>query len=122
MYRHMHRHACLTMQALFVPSQGFMNALAYGWTRGDFLSVMTTRRHNRTLSDSVATSYEGMEEEEEEETEVEDEREDWERGFHPENSLLSSFNRARDSMTGERRQRGNTALTPVSPGELLGDV
>ena len=63
-----------------------------------------------------------MEEEEEEETEVEDEREDWERGFHPENSLLSSFNRARDSMTGERRQRGNTALTPVSPGELLGDV
>ena len=79
------------MQALFVPSQGFMNALAYGWTRGDFLSVMITRRHNRTLSDSVATSYEGMEEEEEEETEVEDEREDWEKGFHPENSLLSSF-------------------------------
>ena len=90
-----------------------MNALAYGWTRGDFLSVMSTCRHNRTLSDSVGTSYEGMEEEE-------DEREDWERGFHPENSLLSSFNRARDSMTGERRQRGNTALTPVYPGEPLG--
>ena len=119
----MYRYAFLTMQALFVPSQGFMNALAYGWTRGDFLSVMTTRRQDRTLSDSVGTSYEGMEEEEEEEeTEVDDEREDWEEGFHPENSLLSSFNRACDSMTGERRQRGNTALTPVSPGELLGDV
>ena len=83
----MHRHACLTMQALFVPSQGFMNALAYGWTRGDFLSVMTTRRYNRTLADSVGASYEGMEEEE---REVEDEREDWEGGFHPENSLLFS--------------------------------
>ncbi|CAI8022378.1 hypothetical protein GBAR_LOCUS13152 [Geodia barretti] len=74
----------LIFEALFVPSQGLMNALAYGWTRGDFLSVMSTCRHNRTLSDSVGTSYEGMEEEEEEETEVEDEREDWEKGFHPE--------------------------------------
>ncbi|CAI8022380.1 hypothetical protein GBAR_LOCUS13152 [Geodia barretti] len=82
----------LIFEAIFVPSQGFMNALVYGWTRGDFLSVMSTRRHNRTPSDSVGTSYEGMEkEEEEEETEVEDEREDRERGFHPENSFLSSF-------------------------------
>ena len=72
-----------------------MNALVYGWTRGDFLGVMTTRRHDRTLSDSVGTSYEGMEEEEEEEeTEVEDEREEWEGGFHPENSLLFSSSNA----------------------------
>ena len=59
---------------------------------------------------------------EEEETEVEDEREDWERGSQSRNSLLFSSSRAHDSMTGERRQRRNTALTPLSPGGLLRDV
>ena len=55
-----------------------------------------------------------MEEEEEEkeekegETDVESEREEGEGRL-----LLDSR---------ERRQRGNTALTPVSPGGLLGDV
>ena len=78
-------------QALIVPSQGFLNAVAYGWTRGDFLSVMSVRRYSRTLPDSISTSYEAMEEEEEE-TEVEDEREDWEKGFPVENSLLFSSN------------------------------
>ena len=79
----------INLQAIFVPSQGFLNALAYGWTRGDFLSVMSSRRRHRQR-DSFSTSYEAMEEEEEEETEVEDEREDWERGFPVENSLLFS--------------------------------
>ena len=71
---------------------------------------MSRRRHNRQLPDSVNTSYGAMEEEEEEEedTEVESEREEGERKL-----LLDSR---------ERRQRGNTALTPVSPGGLLGDV
>ena len=79
---------------------------------------MSSRRHNRTLSDSVSTSYGGMEEEEEE-TEVEDEREGGLQSL--DNSLLFSSSH---SMTGgERRQRGNTALTPLSPGAgLLGDV
>ena len=27
-----------------MPIQGFLNALAYGWTRSDFVSVMTFRR------------------------------------------------------------------------------
>ena len=31
------------IQALTVPIQGFLNALAYGWTRGDFRSVMSLR-------------------------------------------------------------------------------
>ena len=80
-------------QALTVPSQGFLNALVYGWTRGDFLSVMSTRRLNRPQPDTLATSYDAMEEEEEE-TEVEDEGEDWGREFRHNNSLLFSDSRA----------------------------
>ena len=80
-------------QALTVPSQGFLNALVYGWTRGDFLSVMSRRRLNRPQPDTLTTSYDAVEEEEEE-TEVEDEGEDWERGFRPDNSLLLSGSRA----------------------------
>ena len=104
-------YTILESQALLAPSQGFLNAAAYGWTRGDFLSVMSRRRHNRELPDSANTSYGAMEEEEEEkeeETDVESEREEGEGRL-----LLDSR---------ERRQRGNTALTPVSPGGLLGDV
>ena len=107
-------YTILESQALLAPSQGFLNAAAYGWTRGDFLSVMSRRRHYRELPDSANTSYGAMEEEEEEkeekegETDVESEREEGEGRL-----LLDSR---------ERRQRGNTALTPVSPGGLLGDV
>ena len=61
------------------------------------------------------------EEEEDEEEETEDEGEDWERQFRP-GTLLFSSSRAHDSMTGERRQRRNTALTPLSPGGLLRDM
>ena len=28
------------MQSVTVPLQGFLNAIVYGWTRGDFLQVM----------------------------------------------------------------------------------
>ena len=28
---------------MFVPVQGFLNALVYGWTREDFLTTMSTR-------------------------------------------------------------------------------
>ena len=112
---------------MLVPSQGLLNALAYGWTRRNFLSVIFTQRTNNTTRGrpkSLTTSLgerdedEGdMEDEEEhEDEEVENERGEWERRreLSSENSLLSSFSRAQDSMTGERRQRGNTALTPVS--------
>ena len=89
-----------------------MNAVAYGWTRGEFLSVMSRRQHNRPRPNSFTTSYGTMEEEEEEgdkeETEGESEREDGEYELFME--------------TSERRQRVNTALTPVSPGGLLRDV
>ena len=104
---------------MLVPSQGFLNALAYGWTRGDFLSVMSRKRYNRSRPDSLATSYEAMEEEEEEEETSEGE----ESGeFQVGKSLLFPTSRAHHSMTGDGRQRGNTAVTPVSPGGLLGDV
>ena len=46
------------VQALLVPSQGFLNALAYGWTRGDFISVMSTRRLGGfPKTDSPGSSY-----------------------------------------------------------------
>ena len=111
---------------MLVPSQGLLNALAYGWTRRNFLSAIFTQRTNNTTRGrpkSLTTSLEerdedegDMEDEEEhedEEEEVENERGEWKRirELSSENSLLSSFSAA---MTGERRQRGNTALTPVS--------
>ena len=103
------------MQAILVPSQGFLNALAYGWTRGDFLSVMSTARHSRhrrqQQTDSLATSYDTLaDDEEEEETEVEEGEEGGERAR---NSIPS--NMAQGFLPGERRARAGTALTPVSP-------
>ena len=88
-----------------------MNAVAYGWTRGDFLSVMSTTRHNRLKYGSIAASYEATEgeqeekeEEEEVETDDEEKKEDWEggEGFCRGNSILFSSSRALDSMTGGR--------------------
>ena len=108
-----------------MPSQGFLNALAYGWTRGDFLSVMSTRRVSRSRPDSLATSYDAVEveeEEEEEDTEVEDEEREKEGDFLAGSSLLFSSRRALDSGAANRRQRGSTALTPASPGCLLREV
>ena len=75
-----------------VPSQGFLNALVYGWTRGDFLSVMARQRHKRTHPDTPVSSYETIQEEAED-TDVEDEEEDWERAVR--NSLLLSTSRAK---------------------------
>ena len=75
---------------------------------------------NRPRLNSLTASSDNPGDKEDEEEE--DEREDWERGSQSRNSLLFSSSRAHDSMTGERRQRRNTALTPLSPGGLLGDV
>ena len=36
-----------------------MNAVAYGWTRGDFLSVMSTQHNLNNLSDSVHHNFYG---------------------------------------------------------------
>ena len=97
------------MQAILVPSQGFLNALAYGWTRGDFLSVMSTARNSRhrrqQQTDSLATSYDTLADDEEEEGE--------EGGERARNSIPS--NMAQGFLPGERRARAGTALTPVSP-------
>ena len=92
-----------------------MNALAYGWTRGNFLSAMSKQRPTTGIqpqTNSLATSLRETDEEEEE-REVEDERGEWERRevLVEENSLLLSHD---GLMTGERRQRRDTALTPVS--------
>ena len=85
---------------------------------------MSRRRYSRQRPDSLATSYEEMDEEEEvEETEVESDTEEGEEGRGKvRQSLLFPTSSAHDSMTRERRQRWNNALTPVSPGGLLGDV
>ncbi|CAI8054988.1 hypothetical protein GBAR_LOCUS30007, partial [Geodia barretti] len=32
--------AVFLLQSVTVPLQGFLNAIVYGWTRGDFLQVM----------------------------------------------------------------------------------
>lgn len=95
--------------------------MAYGWTRGDFLSVMSARRRNRQQPSSPVSSYVAMEEEEEE-TEEEDDREDREKGreFLTENSLLLSSNTATDSMIGERGQRRCTS-SQVSRRGYLGN-
>ena len=59
------------VQALTVPIQGFLNALAYGWTRGDFRSVMSS--HHQVSSRASSSSHGAQEEsEEEEDTDVED--------------------------------------------------
>jgi hypothetical protein len=47
----------LLCEAGLVPLQGFLNAVAYGWTRGDFLSVMSTQHNLSNLSDSQPHSY-----------------------------------------------------------------
>ena len=52
---------CHTLrQAGLVPLQGFLNAVAYGWTRGDFLSVMSTQHNLSNLSDSQPHSYDSV--------------------------------------------------------------
>ena len=86
------------------------------------MSKNRSRLNSLTASSDNQGDKEEEEEEEEEETEVEDEREDWERGPQSRKSLLFFSSRAHDSMTGERRQRRNTALTPLSPGGLLRDM
>ena len=63
------------LQSILLPLQEFLNALAYGWTRGDFLSVMSSqhRRNSRPGTDSFVISYESTNNDEE--TVVEDDEE-----------------------------------------------
>ena len=120
---------CLS-QGASVPLQGFLNALAYGWTRGDFLSVMSRRklrRHSRQPPDSLGTSYDGMMEEEEEEEEEDDmlqeteDEEELERSGDILRETNSIFSR-RESLAREgRRGRTNSLVTPISPRGFLGD-
>ena len=64
-------------QAIFVPIQGFINALAYGWTRGDFLRVMSSRHGNENQASTQALSPTTSLEETEEETDTEQEGHSW---------------------------------------------
>ena len=72
-----------------MPLQGFLNAVAYGWTRGDFLSVMSTTRHLNDFSQSQSHCYGSVEKterrvEKDQEEEEEEEEEECERvsSFH----------------------------------------
>ena len=78
------------LQSILVPLQGFLNALAYGWTRGDFLGVMSSQhRHNsRPGNDSFVISYESTNNDEE--TVVEDD-EEWEENTHQTRHLSTSL-------------------------------
>ena len=48
--QHTHTHPHPHTQSLSVPLQGFLNALVYGWTREDFLTVMAAYSKYETLS------------------------------------------------------------------------
>ena len=112
--------------------QGALNAMAYGWTRGDFLSVMSSQYYrNRHRRDSLGVSYDSMENETAEEDEEEEEEAEWAEGADVRrtgNSILFSAS-LRLGITpipgggGAGRQRGGTAhaMTPASPGLGLGD-
>lgn len=60
---HTHIHIHSYAQALFVPLQGFLNAIVYGWTREDFLDVMASNR-SREEQDSFILSQDEEEDEE----------------------------------------------------------
>lgn len=91
-------------QALFVPLQGFLNAIVYGWTREDFLDVMASTR-GRGGQDSFILS---QEEEEEEEMETESENVD----RHGNSILFLSTSQEGGSGWGQ-------PVTPTSPAPRL---
>jgi len=50
---------CLVSQSVTVPLQGFLNAIVYGWTRGDFLFIMAaTSSHSYQKEAEVTSSLE----------------------------------------------------------------
>ena len=110
------------MQALLVPVQGALNAVAYGWTRGDFLSVMSSQYFsNKHIGDSVHASNDSMDNEavtvEEEEEREEEEEEVWEGGQMESPNLYSYLRPGETPAPGGEawRQRGGTVMTPDSP-------
>ena len=49
----------LVLQSVTVPLQGFLNAIVYGWTRGDFLFIMAaTSSHSYQKEAEVTSSLE----------------------------------------------------------------
>ena len=110
----------VSVQAIFVPIQGFLNAVVYGWTRGDFLNVMSSQQV-RTRADSFALSYDAMEREGER---VED---DGEESEHQQtrrtgNSILFlSTSQEVESGVPIMDEAAHAAMTPVLPGFLLGE-
>ena len=77
----------MALQAIFVPIQGFLNAIVYGWTRGDFLGIMSSQRVVRGRANSFTLSHDDTHDEKEE---VEDDGEEWECGstHRKDNSIL----------------------------------
>lgn len=51
----------LSLQSITLPLQGFLNAIVYGWTRDDFISVMSIPMSHDTDKDIPATDPEGIE-------------------------------------------------------------
>ena len=107
-----HINLTVLLQAIFVPIQGALNAVVYGWTRGDFLNVMSSQRVG-TRTGSFSLSYDAMEGEGER---VEDDGES-EGTHHMRNSALSTSQEVEPVMDGGC----HAAMTPVLPGYLLGE-
>ena len=102
----------MILQAISVPIQGALNAVVYGWTRGDFLNVMSSQRVGARTG-SFSLSYDAMEEEGER---VEEDGES-EGAHRMRNSALSTSQEVEPVMD----EGGHAAMTPVLPGYLLGE-
>lgn len=53
------------LQGVTIPVQGFLNAIVYGWTRDDFLYVMSMRQLTTDQSEEVEVEVSAQEIEEE---------------------------------------------------------
>ena len=82
---------------MLVPIQGFLNALVYGWTRSDFVSVMTSKKISSPAPMSLSLPYGTME------RQIKDMDEDNVEELH------------------EGPSRDDDSMSPVSLGSFLGE-
>ena len=85
---------------MLVPIQGFLNALVYGWTRSEFVSVMTSKRISPPAPMSLSLPYGTMERQIKD---MDEEEENNAEGLH------------------EGPSRDDGSMSPVSLGTFLGE-
>ena len=99
-YPHCHNYIHTHGQAVFVPMQGILNAAVYGWTREEFLDIMTSHQIQS-----------GQDTPEEEDQLLEDSRRMDRESFEQSMSLSLS----RDQRVNEGRKVEVDVITPLSP-------